>query len=197
MNDFKIQYFEDGSLYLQNSICVGSLTIYWNIAHSCTVCTPSNIQFPRLSRRIFCFLPLICLLNIPWIFYFFFQQAKLNQMTAELTSKTTVLTSALEIAKEMSDRIKTNNLKKNGLCIRLLNKKNLQHVLGYLGPESSVITVCKYWRLCLKKQEIKIENWELVEERLLIENTKKNEMSAFRHPNFLDIFYLTVSTKTV
>ena len=78
-------------------------------------------------------------------------------MTAELTSKTTVLTSALEIAKEMSDRIKTNNLKKNGLCIRLLNKKNLQHVLGYLGPESSVIAVCKYWRLCLKKQEIKTE----------------------------------------
>ena len=56
----------------------------------------------------------------------------------------------------MTERINVNNLKKNGLCIRLLNKKNLQHVLGYLGTESSVITVCKYWHLCLK-QGVKIE----------------------------------------
>ena len=68
-------------------------------------------------------------------------QAKLSQLAAELSGKKTVLTSALEIAKEMAIRITGNNLKKNGLCIRLLNKKNIQHVLGFLGPESSAIFV--------------------------------------------------------
>jgi hypothetical protein len=78
-------------------------------------------------------------------------QDKLAQITAEIASKNFVLTSALDVAKEMKERIIANNSKKSGLCIRCLNKKNLQGVLDFLGPQSSAIVVCKYWRLCLKQ----------------------------------------------
>ena len=77
-------------------------------------------------------------------------QDKLAEIMAEIASKKTVLSSALEIAKEMRERILVNNSKKSGLCIRCLNKKNLQSVLEFLGPQSSAVVVCKYWRLCLK-----------------------------------------------
>lgn len=77
-------------------------------------------------------------------------QDKLAQITSEIASKKWALSSALEIAKEMKERITVNNSKKSGLCIRCLNKKNLQNVLEFLGHESSAVAVCKYWRLCLK-----------------------------------------------
>lgn len=42
------------------------------------------------------------------------------RLTAELTAKRSILTNAIEIAKEMTERITANEEKKNGLCIRYI-----------------------------------------------------------------------------
>jgi hypothetical protein len=108
-----------------------------------------DTDFHNIFRDIFYF----SWLNIILIwtsFHYLWSQDKLAQITSEIASKKWALSSALEIAKEMKERITVNNSKKSGLCIRCLNKKNLQNVLEFLGHESSAVAVCKYWRLCLK-----------------------------------------------
>ena len=47
-------------------------------------------------------------------------QEKLAQLTAELTGKKAILSTAVEVVKDMSERIAANSEKKDGLCIRLV-----------------------------------------------------------------------------
>jgi hypothetical protein len=47
---------------------------------------------------------------------------------AELTAKNTILTSAVKIANEMTERIAANEEKKSGLCIRSVNKYIYMHI---------------------------------------------------------------------
>jgi hypothetical protein len=45
-------------------------------------------------------------------------QDRLAQITAELVAKKSILSNAMDIAKEMTERITANEEKKSGLCIR-------------------------------------------------------------------------------
>ena len=76
---------------------------------------------------------------------------RLSILQAELEAKKAVLHKAYREAEEMAARIEANLERKNGLCIRVLNKKLLAEVLQYLGPESSVKGVCKYWKAVTKE----------------------------------------------
>ena len=121
-------------------------------------------------------------------------QDKLAQITAEIASKNFVLSSALEVAKEMRERIIANNSKKSGLCIRCLNKKNLQGVLDFLGPQSSAIVVCKYWRLCLKQWFVLLL-WTIFGN---LENVLKSEYKINIHIDYVDLVYCnTKMTRSV
>jgi hypothetical protein len=71
---------------------------------------------------------------------------RLAILHAELDAKKAILDKAYHEAEEMAARIEANLERKSGLCIRVLNKKLLAEVLKYLGPESSVRGVCKYWK---------------------------------------------------
>lgn len=51
----------------------------------------------------------------------------------------------------MAERINYNLDKKNGLCIRCLNKSVLSLVLAFLGPRAEAAQTCKYWFLIVKE----------------------------------------------
>lgn len=104
-------------------------------------------------------------------------QEKLAQLSSELSGKRAILSTATEVVREMTERIAANAEKKNGLCIRsvlyvsvvlcmitssklvvslalsfdfvfrCLNKQLLQSVFTFLGAESAVGLVSKYWHL--------------------------------------------------
>lgn len=78
-------------------------------------------------------------------------QNRLSILQAELDAKKAILDKAYREAEEMAARIEANMERKNGLCIRVLNKKLLSEVLQFMGPESSVRAVCKYWRAVVKE----------------------------------------------
>ena len=65
-------------------------------------------------------------------------EKRLAILQAELDAKKAILDKAYREAEEMAARIEANLERKDGLCIRVLNKKLLAEVLKYLGPESSV-----------------------------------------------------------
>ena len=83
----------------------------------------------------------------------------------------------------MKERIIANNSKKSGLCIRCLNKKNLQGVLDFLGPQSSAIAVCKYWRLCLK-QCFGLLYWNIFG---IMQYVKYSELETYFHIDYMDL----------
>eukprot|EP01038_Epipyxis_sp_PR26KG_P013949 gene13949-18709_t len=74
---------------------------------------------------------------------------RLAQLIAELDKKKNILFSANEEINEMAKRIHYNLEKKNGLCIRCLDKKVLSLTLSFLGKTSSAYLVCKYWKACI------------------------------------------------
>ena len=75
-------------------------------------------------------------------------------MMTELDSKKNYLANAFTESEEMSARILMNLEKKNGLCIRCLNKPLMSLVLAYLGgSSSSASAVCKYWMLLSKPRD--------------------------------------------
>jgi len=78
---------------------------------------------------------------------------KLTALLNELTLKKAVLAKATSEAEEMTSRIDANLLKKDGLCIRLLNRQVMVNLLAMLGPHSSVQVVCKYWRACVVPEQ--------------------------------------------
>jgi len=74
-------------------------------------------------------------------------EAKLLALTTELNSKKTVVEIAQKEIDETSQRIKYDEEKKTGLCIRTLDKKALSHVLSFLGKEEpAAYLACKYWK---------------------------------------------------
>ena len=73
-------------------------------------------------------------------------EKRLAILQAELDAKKATLDKAYREAEEMAARIEANLERRDGLCIRVLNKKLLAEVLKYLGPESSARVVCKYWK---------------------------------------------------
>ena len=80
---------------------------------------------------------------------FYLTEDRLAVLMKELESKRSLLASGFSESEEMTSRILLNLEKKNGLCIRLLEKNALSEVLQYLGgTHSSASMVCKYWRLC-------------------------------------------------
>jgi hypothetical protein len=81
--------------------------------------------------------------------YSIFIEEKLAQLTAELASKKNSLAQAFEETEDMSARIMMNLEKKNGLCIRTMNKALMVLMVSFLGgKQSSVSSVCKYWLIC-------------------------------------------------
>ena len=72
-----------------------------------------------------------------------------DQKKADIDQKKTVLKAAKVEVDEMAEKIKFNQEKKTGLCIRTLDKKNLSVALSFLGKESNAYRACKYWKACI------------------------------------------------
>ena len=78
-------------------------------------------------------------------------EEQIAKLLSDLNAKKHLLAAAFAESEEMSTRVVVNLEKTNGLCIRLLSKPLLVHVLGYLGgTKSSACSVSKYWYLCSK-----------------------------------------------
>lgn len=75
--------------------------------------------------------------------------ARINALKMELDSKRHTLHVARDEVEDMNLRIRYNLQKKNGLCIRVLNKKALSRMLSFLGKTASSYLVCKYWKACV------------------------------------------------
>ncbi len=83
-------------------------------------------------------------------------EERLALMLTDLESKRHLLATAFAESEDMSTRILINLEKKNGLCIRCLNKQVLSLVLSFLGGNSSSVSiVCKYWLLCANEASSK------------------------------------------
>ena len=87
------------------------------------------------------------LLNI-----YLWTEERLALLNTDLDLKKNALASAFEETEEMTSRILINLEKKNGLCLRCLNKPLISLILEYIGgTKSSVSIVCKYWNVCSKE----------------------------------------------
>ena len=78
---------------------------------------------------------------------------RLLELESELSGKRSLLNTAEDEAREMSQRIAFNVERKAGLCIRLLNKALVMHVLSFLGSQSGAYATCKYWKLVIDEYE--------------------------------------------
>jgi len=82
-------------------------------------------------------------------------QARLQALTIELQNKTNIVTVAQKEIEETSKRIKYDEEKKMGLCIRSLDKKALSNVLSFVGKEldPGAYLTCKYWKAIIDENE--------------------------------------------
>lgn len=80
-------------------------------------------------------------------------QAQLEKLQIELSEKKLALSQVISESVDCKERIKNNNEKKNGLCIRCLNKDLMLLLLSFLGSKSQSKLVCKYWFLLHKELE--------------------------------------------
>lgn len=69
-------------------------------------------------------------------------EEQIAKLLSDLNAKKQLLTAAFVESEEMSSRIVVNLEKANGLCIRLLSKPLLTHVLEYLGGTKSSHALC-------------------------------------------------------
>ena len=74
----------------------------------------------------------MCFASIYCLYVFIDVQEKLAQLTAELTGKKAILSTAVEVVKDMSERIAANSEKKDGLCIRLVFGQSNEDGLDYI-----------------------------------------------------------------
>jgi len=88
-------------------------------------------------------------------------EQELQRLQAQLHEKKKSLDSAYSEAEKMSLQIESYVSKKQGLCIRTLNRTLMTHVLGYVGFDADVEggigisrNTCKYWRALVEEAEV-------------------------------------------
>lgn len=86
-------------------------------------------------------------------------EARIAALRLEIDNKRGVLKAARDEVEEMTQRINYNLEKKNGLCIRCLDKRALTLVLLFVGKSPTTYLVCKYWKACIDDNS-KLLRWK-------------------------------------
>ena len=123
-------------------------------------------------------------------------EAKLAELMEDLNQKRQSLQTTQEEAKEMEDRIHYNLDKKNGLCIRTLNKHQLGHVFSFLAKDDEIRYTCKYWNLIFKEVYNHPTNTILRQQSTDVHHVVQSSASRSAHEDVLNLIEPVVVAAT-